>query len=85
MDSAKVIYKSYAVKMKSAFSDWFLYIPYIVVKHIDGDNDGLVPVHSTKWGEFKGVLEGKTRRGISHADAVAFRRYTSKSFDICQI
>lgn len=83
-DSENVVYKSYAGKMKSAFSDWFLLIPYIVVKHIDGDNDGLVAVDSAKWGEFKGVLEGAKRRGLSHADAVDFRRHTSKSFNICQ-
>jgi len=83
-DSEDVVYKSYAGKMKTMFSDFILTIPYVVVKHIDGDNDGLVPVNSAKWGEFKGVLEGKTRRGISHADAVDFSRHTSKSFDICQ-
>ena len=83
-DSQNVSYKSYSGKMKSVFSDWLLIIPYVVVRDIEGDNDGLVSIDSAKWGEFKGVLEGKTRRGISHADAVDFRRHTSKSFDICQ-
>ena len=44
-----VIYRSYAAKKKSAFSDITQVIPYLVVKHIDGDNDSLVPVESAKW------------------------------------
>jgi len=83
-DSPKVKYISYAAKMKNVFSDIMLAFPFFVVKHIDGDNDGLVPVESAKWGDFKGVIEGNSRRGVSHADAVDYRRHKTKSFDICQ-
>ena len=84
-DSQNVIYQSYAAKMKNALSDLLFLIPHIIVKHIDGDNDGLVPIDSAKWGQFKGVIEGKTYRGVSHSDVVDLRRHTSKSFDICQV
>jgi len=54
--------------MKNSFSDIFMVIPQYVVKIFEGDNDGLVTPNSAKWGEFKGLISGKTSRGISHAD-----------------
>ncbi|MCI8611820.1 MAG: hypothetical protein HFE66_07885 [Clostridiales bacterium] len=79
----EVVYASYGAKMKSGISDLFLMVPFWFVRRYDGDNDGLVSVESSKWGDFKGVLEGTRRRGVSHADAVDARRHTCKSFDIC--
>ncbi len=84
-DAKEVVYASYGAKMKKGRSDLFLMVPFWVVRRYDGDNDGLVSVESSKWGTFKGVLEGTRCRGISHADAVDLRRHTCKSFDICSV
>lgn len=73
-DIDSIYYQSYAFVMKSAFSDLFLCIPYLVVKAIEGENDGLLTPEAVKWGEFQGVFTGVRRRGISHADEVDLRR-----------
>lgn len=74
-DCPDVFYQSYAFVMQHPFSDFFLWIPYIVVKKIEGENDGLLPPESVKWGNFKGVYRGVTGRGVSHLDEIDFRRH----------
>lgn len=73
-DSDAVYYQSYAAVMKSSFSDFLLLLPHFIIQLSEGDNDGLVPVSSAQWTNFKGILTGATRRGVSHADEVDFRR-----------
>ena len=80
--SEHIYYQSYASIMKNSFSDIFMVIPHFVVKLIEGDNDGLVTPNSAKWGKFKGLISGKTKRGISHADIVDFRRTNYSGIDI---
>ena len=73
-DADSVYYQSYAAVMKNAFSDFFLFIPNLVVGLIEGESDGLVTPESAAWTNFKGVLRGTTNRGISHMDEVDARR-----------
>jgi triacylglycerol lipase len=39
--------------------------PHQIIKDREGDNDGLVSVESSRWGEYKGTLEG-----TSHLDLI---------------
>jgi len=80
-DASSVYYQSYAAVMKSPFSDFFLFWPSLFVGLIEGENDGLVTPVSATWTNFKGILRGTTRRGISHADEVDTRRmnFTKKT------
>lgn len=73
-DSESVYYQSYAAVMKNSFSDFILMIPHFVISRVDGENDGLVTPASATWTNFRGILRGSTRRGISHADEVDMRR-----------
>lgn len=73
-DADGVYYQSFATVMKSPFSDLFMFLPYLFVRLAEGKNDGLVTVSSAAWTNFKGVWEGASLRGISHADAVDLRR-----------
>jgi triacylglycerol lipase len=70
--------------VKNIFSDYVVAIPYILVKLTEGENDGLVAVDSAKWGEFKGLLRNKGRRGISHGDIIDLRRDDYKGFDVIE-
>ncbi len=81
-DMPGVYYQSYTSKMSSALSDLLLFFTYLIIKFIEGDNDGLVGVDSAKWGEFKGVLSCKKRRGISHADVIDFRGSDFSNFHV---
>lgn len=84
-DDPAVRYFSYAGKMKNSFSDLIFFFTFPIIKRTDGENDGLVPVESAKWGTFKGVIESKGVRGISHADAVDLRRSAVGGLDITDV
>jgi len=81
-DSHKVYYQSYATAMKNMFSDYVLTIPYLILKILGGENDGLVEVESAKWGEFRGVIRNRYNRGISHGDIIDLRKDSYKGFDV---
>jgi len=80
-DVPSVYYQSYAAVMKNPFSDILLFWPNLFVWLIEGENDGLVTPASATWANFKGILHGRSLRGISHADEVDARRmnYTRKT------
>jgi triacylglycerol lipase len=91
-DSEAVYYQSYATVMKNTLSDLLMAVPHIVVYLAEGENDGLVTPASAAWADYRGELRGATGRGISHADAVDFRRrrFTQKTCaggisDICEL
>ncbi|MDR1278247.1 MAG: hypothetical protein LBK02_05810, partial [Treponema sp.] len=69
-DNENVYYQSYAAKMKYFFSDFNFIIMNPVIQMTDGDNDGLCPVDSAKWGDFKGLVTSQGVFGISHAGII---------------
>lgn len=73
-DIESIYYQSYAFLMKHSRSDMLMWFPNLVVRHWDGENDGLLSPESVKWGNFKGVVTGVGSRGISHCDEVDMRR-----------
>ena len=73
-DADGIYYQSYAFAMKKPASDFFMWLPSLVVGFGEGENDGLLPPSAVMWGDFKGVVRSNSRRGISHADEVDFRR-----------
>ena len=83
-DSPLVYYQSYGSRMRFFWSDMSLLLTGLIMACGDGKNDGLVSEASCRWGNFRGMLESKTRRGISHQDMVDFRRKNIQDFDICQ-
>jgi triacylglycerol lipase len=83
-DAPGVYYQSYMSKMKGPRSDLMLAIPWLMIKPLEGDNDGLVSVDSAVWGDFQGVLESKSRRGISHGDIIDLKRADYKGFDVIE-
>ena len=82
-DSPQVYYQSVGTKMNYASSGRFpLNMVYPMVKHFDGDNDGLVSVNSMKWGSnfiYRTVPSG---RGISHGDMIDLNRENIPGFDV---
>ncbi len=53
-----------------------------MVKHIDGDNDGLVAEDSFRFGERYLLIRPQGRRGISHADIIDLGRRDIPEFDV---
>lgn len=84
LDAEGVYYQSVMSKMSNVFSASFpLNLGYILCKHFDGENDGLVEVNSAKWGNFLGLLTSK-KRGISHGDTIDLTRTDIEDFDVCE-
>ena len=69
--------------MKNARGGRFpLNASYYLVKHFDGENDGLVSIESAKWGDTCKVLYPPGRRGISHGDMIDLNRENIPGFDV---
>lgn len=70
--------------MKEAGSGAFpLNMSYLLVKHFDGPNDGLVGEPSFHFGENYTFLENKkSTRGISHGDMIDLNRENIPGFDV---
>ena len=79
-----VRYQSYSAMMNYCFSDLtFLFLnPFI--KITDGANDGLCPVDSAKWGDFKGVITTNGAFGISHAGIIDYYKINYKGVNILE-
>lgn len=85
-DVPGVYYQSFGSVMKSCFSDSLLSIPYLLMCTCKGrQNDGLVDISSVQWGNFRGILKNKYRRGISHGDMIDLKREDIKGFDVLNV
>lgn len=73
-DVPGIYYQSFACVMPHPLSDISLSTACFVLNRIEGENDGLVSVESASWGENVRVLRSGSFRGISHLDAIDFRR-----------
>ncbi|MCL1808208.1 MAG: triacylglycerol lipase [Clostridiales bacterium] len=81
----KVCYQSVGSKMESQKSAVFpLSLGYSIIKHAEGDNDGLVAVDSMEWGDFLGVVASEGKQGISHGDMIDLMRKDLDGFDVCE-
>lgn len=73
-DEPEVYYQSYAFIMKHVWSDLFMLVPGMVVKHFEGPNDGLLVPRAVMWTNYRGSVTSSSNRGISHCDEVDMRR-----------
>jgi triacylglycerol lipase len=81
-DKETVYYQSYAAMMKYFFSDMLFIIMNPLITFTDGENDGLCPVESAKWGNFKGVITTQGFFGISHCGIIDMYRIPYKGLQI---
>ena len=55
---------------------------YVLARHFDGANDGLVGYRSFPWGTEYRLLTVKGSRGISHGDMIDLNRENLPEFDV---
>ena len=55
---------------------------YVLVKHFNGANDGLVSEDSFEWGEEYRLITTAGERGISHCDIIDMNREDFEGFDV---
>ena len=84
-DRMGIYYQSYASMLKYFFSDLIFIILHPLITFADGDNDGLCPVESAKWGDFKGVITTQGIFGISHCGIIDLYRINYKGVNILDI
>ena len=81
-DSPLVSYRSCMSVMKCALSAGFpLCISYLIIKRLNGANDGLVWKEAAKHGRFK-MVENPHIRGISHGDTIDLMRENIEGYDV---
>ena len=82
-DSPLVTYRSVMSVMGSARSAGFpLNIGYMLIKKLNGANDGLVWEESAKHGSHHLLVTNTRRRGISHGDVIDLMRENIEGFDV---
>jgi len=84
-DKEGVYYQSYAAQMKYFFSDLAFIIWNPIIQMTDGANDGLVPVESAKWGNFRGVVMSQGIFGVSHTGIKGSLKIKYKGVDIPEL
>ena len=70
--------------MKDCLSDPLLWLPYLLIRAVDGASDGLVTPESAMWGEFRGIVTNRKHRGISHGDMIDLKREDYSGFDVVE-
>lgn len=80
----QVYYQSYMSLMHHAWSHLLLSIPYLFIRLVDADNDGLVTEESAKWGEFQGTFTNRHYKGISHGNVIDLTREDYRGFDVLE-
>lgn len=82
-DAPGVYYQSVMSQMRGFASAIFpMNLCYLLIKRLDGANDGLVSVDSAVWGAYRGLVEAKHRKGVSHGDVVDLLRENLPGFDV---
>jgi len=77
------LYQSIGTKLNKAAGGRFpLSFTYVLAKHFDGANDGLVGQKSFPWGSDYRFLTVKGTRGISHGDMIDLNRENLPEFDV---
>lgn len=81
-DSPDVSYRSYMTIMSRAGSAAFpLNVSYLLIKKLNGPNDGLVWEKSAEHGEFR-LVTAPHKRGISHGDVIDLMRENIEGYDV---
>lgn len=81
-DSPDVVYRSYMSVMSSFRSAFFLLgVSYLLIKKLNGANDGLVYEGSAVHGEHT-LITNKRTRGISHGDVIDLMRENIDGYDV---
>ncbi|MCM1090778.1 MAG: triacylglycerol lipase [Butyrivibrio sp.] len=83
-DVPGIYYQSTMSKMRGFHSTFLpLGFTYLLSKHYEGDNDGLVSVASASWGNYLGLVKAD-REGISHADMIDLTHKDIRGFDVSE-
>jgi len=72
-DIKSVYYQSYSAQIDASYINPLWNKMQKTMSKYEGDNDGLVSVKSSKWGNYRGVVTCKGKFHVSHADIVGLQ------------
>lgn len=75
-DMPQVYYQSYSAKITETYPKMYSRLKYKLIFKKAGENDGVVPLNSTLWGDYKGVIEYDENIGLSHFEVIGFSKAT---------
>jgi len=78
-DMAGVYYQSYGSDCKTIIGGQIMTPLWLAVKPVEGANDGLVSVSSSKWGNYRGTLTGWF--GVNHLSEVGLLSLPTPGYD----
>jgi len=82
-DMPGVYYQSYGTLMRRPIDDPVFAATHVLLKRMEGDNDGMVSTLSCQWGKFRGLIgDSNPDRGLSHGDLVDYRGLLLTHFNI---
>ncbi len=74
LDHPKVYYQSFAGHMNKTHPNLMQKAIARIIYNYSGRNDGLVPIESAKWGNFRGIITDKSGISVYHTDMVGISR-----------
>ncbi len=74
-DSAKVYYQSYASHVNKEYPNVVWKTMASIMKDYEGKNDGMVGIESSKWGNYRGIMQSETATSVSHGDMVGLSQF----------
>ena len=77
-----VYYSSYQSLIKNRFDDLSYFFTYGLIKQTSGENDGIVSLKSSKWGDDFTIINGLESGGISHSEIIDIKRMRISGVDI---
>lgn len=76
-DAEGVYYQSYAAHISKKYPSTTWKTLARILYNIDGSNDGLVSIESSKWGEYRGLVTSECSETLSHADIIGLKQFSS--------
>lgn len=74
-DVPEVFYQSYASHVRRDYPSVLWRTMAGILYPLDGSNDGLVSIESSKWGEYKGLITSARFPTISHGDMIGLHHF----------
>lgn len=74
-DPPEIYCQSFGVCMNKPFADIFMLPTHLLLNRLEGANDGIISVRSSRWTNFRGIVKSSSGMGFSHCDAVNMRRF----------
>ena len=79
LDASNVYYQSYAGHVNKHYPNIIWRTMATIIRDYEGINDGMVGVESSKWGNYRGIIQNEKALSVSHGDMVGLTQFLGNS------